>query len=98
MANLNVSYQEMTDAAARLAAGEQEIGRQLAELRAFVEGLISSGFVTDQASVAFGEANLQFTQGATATMQGLTALGDYLRRAATTLADTDTQLAAGLRG
>ncbi len=98
MANLNVSYQEMRDAATRLTSGQDEITARLNELKAFIESLISSGFVTDQASVAFGDSYRQFTQGATDTVAALTSLGDYLRRAAQTLEDADAQLASGLRG
>ncbi|MDM7855105.1 WXG100 family type VII secretion target [Cellulomonas alba] len=98
MANLNVSYQEMRDAASRLTTGQDEITSKLNELKSFIESLISSGFVTDQASVAFGESYQQFTQGATSTVAALTNLGDYLRKAAQTLEDADTQLASGLRG
>lgn len=98
MANLSVSYQEMRDAATRLTSGQDEITTKLGELRSFIESLISSGFVTDRASVAFGESYRQFTQGATQTVGALTNLGEYLRTAATTLEDADTQLASGLRG
>lgn len=98
MANLNVSYQDMTEAAARLTNGQDEITARLHELRSFIESLVSSGFVTDQASVAFGETYRQFTQGATDTVAALTNLGQYLRTAAATLDDVDVQLAAGLRG
>ncbi|MDQ0424854.1 MULTISPECIES: WXG100 family type VII secretion target [Cellulomonas] len=97
MANLNVTYQEMRDAATRLTSGQDEITTKLNELKAFIESLISSGFVTDQASVAFGESYRQFTQGATDTVSALTSLGQYLTSAATTLEDADAQLAAGLR-
>lgn len=97
MANLNVTYQEMHDAATRLTTGQDEITTKLNELKAFIESLISSGFVTDQASVAFGETYRQFTQGATQTVAALTNLGQYLRTAADTLSDADTQLASGLR-
>ena len=98
MSNLNVTYQEMRDAATRLTTGQDEITTKLNELKAFIESLISSGFVTDQASVQFGESYRQFTQGATDTIAALTSLGEYLRLAATTLEDADNQLAAGLRG
>ncbi|ADG74318.1 protein of unknown function DUF909 [Cellulomonas flavigena DSM 20109] len=97
MANIDVSYQEMRDAATRLTAGQDEITTRLGELRSFIEQLVSSGFVTDQASVAFGESYRQFTQGATDTVAALTSLGEYLRAAAATLEDADAQLAAGLR-
>lgn len=97
MANLNVSYQEMRGAASRLATGQDEITSKLHELRSFIESLVGSGFVTDQASVAFGESFRQFTKGATDTVAALANLGDYLRKAAQTLEDADAQLASGLR-
>lgn len=98
MANLSVSYEELSSAAGRLTAGQDEITTRLAELKSFIDSLISSGFVTDQASVAFGESYQQFTTGATQTVSALTNLGQYLNTAAQTLSETDSQLAAGLRG
>ena len=98
MANMNVSYQEMRDEALQLTTGQEEITSKLSELRVRIESLISAGFVTDQASVAFGETYRQFTQGASDTVSALTNLGEYLRTAATTLEDADGQLASGLRG
>lgn len=98
LANVNVTFQEMRDAGSRLVAGQEEITAKLNELKAFVDSLISSGFVTDQASVAFGESYQQFTAGTTQTVSALTQLGRYLTRAASTLEEADTQLASGLRG
>ncbi|MCL2454545.1 MAG: WXG100 family type VII secretion target [Micrococcales bacterium] len=87
----------MRNAATRLTAGQDEMTTKLTEMRSFIESLISAGFVTDQASVAFGEAFRQFTAGTTTTLTALTSLGQYLNQAAATLADADAQLAAGLR-
>ncbi len=98
MANLNVSYQEIRDAATRLSTGQDELTTKLDELRGFISSLVSSGFVTDQASVAFGESYQQFTTSATSTVSALTSLSQYLRATAQTLEDTDARLAAGLRG
>jgi WXG100 family type VII secretion target len=98
MANLNVTYQEMRDAGTRLTAGQDEITAKLNELKSFIDSLIGSGFVTDQASVAFGESYQQFTTGATQTVSALSQLGQYLTQAASTLEEADTQLASGLRG
>ena len=98
MTNLNVSYGDMRDAANRLTTGQDDITTKLGELKCFIEGLISSGFVTDQASVTFGESYRKFTHGATELMGGLSSLGDYLRKASDALEDTDKQLATALRG
>jgi WXG100 family type VII secretion target len=98
MANLNVSYQEIEQAATRLSTGQDELTTKLTELRTFIASLVSSGFVTDQASVAFGESYEQFTTSATQTVAALTNLSQYLRSTAQTLSEVDAQLAAGLRG
>ncbi|WP_129339348.1 WXG100 family type VII secretion target [Cellulomonas endophytica] len=98
MANLSVTYGDLRDAATRLAAGQEQVMGVLAELSAGIEGLVVSGFVTDQASVAFGEAYRQYSRGATDVVQGLTGLGQFLRTTATTYEDLDGQLAAALRG
>ncbi len=44
------------------------------------------------------DVSYQEMRGATDTVAALTNLGEYLRTAATTLEDADTQLASGLRG
>jgi len=98
MANLNVSYDEMDAAATRLTNGRDQLNDQLTQLRTFIQNLVSSGFVTDQASVTFGESYRKFSHGATELMGGLSSLGSYLRKASDALEDTDKQLAAALRG
>jgi len=98
MANLNVSYGEMRDAATRLTTGQDDITTKLTELKGFIDGLVSSGFVTDQASVTFAESYGKFSHGATELISGLSSLGEYLRKASDALEDTDKQLAAALRG
>ena len=96
MANVNVTYQEMNDAAAKLNAGKEEINQKLAELKNYIQNLVSSGFVTDQASVRFNETYTEYTTGATQTISALENLAAYLTQAAQAMADTDSQLAAGL--
>lgn len=96
MANVNVTYQEMRDAATKLNAGKEEINAKLADLRAYISNLVSSGFVTDQASVRFSETYNNYTTAATQTIDALENLASYLTQAAQAMQDTDTQLAAGL--
>ena len=96
MANLSVSYEDMRSAATRLTQGESDVNAKLKELQSFIQGLVSSGFVTDSASKSFESTYQQFTQGATQTMSALEGLSSYLTKAAQTLQDTDAQLAAGL--
>jgi len=98
MANINMTYQELTDQARRLDSGRQEIQDKLNALMGEVNNLISSGFQTDQASGAFGESYSQFTQGAAATIDGLQGMTQFLDITAQTMADVDSQLAAAIRG
>ncbi|MCL2470128.1 MAG: WXG100 family type VII secretion target [Propionibacteriaceae bacterium] len=96
MANVNVTYEEMTAAANRLMTGEQDITTQLNELKSYIGNLVSSGFVTDQASVKFNETYTNFTTSATQTIGALDGLAQYLTQAAQAMQETDSQLAAGL--
>ena len=97
MANVNVTYEEMTSTADQLSQGQSDLTDTLNRLKSIVDGLISSGFVTDSASGAFGETYTQFTSGATQTIGALDGLQTYLRRAADTMQQTDSSLASAIR-
>ncbi|MBF9336634.1 WXG100 family type VII secretion target [Microbacterium lacticum] len=94
MANLNVSYTEMTSRADQLAAGREEINTTLQRLQSQINALVAQGFTTDQASGRFQEAVNRFTAGATNTIAGLDDLAGFLRSTAATLQDVDAQIAA----
>lgn len=97
MANLNVTYGDMHDAAGRLANGQQEINAQLSRLKSLVQGLVSGGYVTDESSVLFGTSYDEFNDGATKTIAGLEGMSNYLKKAAEALKQTDSDLANALR-
>lgn len=98
MANINVTYEEMRGAANYLVAGKDEVQAKLAELKSYIENLVNSGFVTDQASGAFNETYSQFTTNATEVIENLTNLSNYLTGAADQMQATDEALAAQARG
>ena len=98
MANVNVTYDDLNSAGSRLRSGQQELTDKLNELKGFISDLISSGYVTDQSSVAFGETYTNFTEGSVQTVSALDGLARFLETAATTLADVDAQLAQSIRG
>ncbi len=97
MANVNVTYEEMRDAANKLKSGQQEIEGTLDQLKSLVESLVSGGYVTDKSSKAFQSSYEEFNDGARQTIEGLTGMGEYLTSAAQALEDTDEQLAQALR-
>lgn len=98
MSNINVTYDEMNTAATTLVTGKEELSTKLQDLRLFIDNLVNSGFVTEQASAAFQETYGSFTTNATETVAALDGLSQYLTNAADTLRSTDEQLAAQARG
>ena len=98
MANMNVTYGEMTDAANRLISGKDDITAKLHELQALVNNLVNGGFVTDTASGAFHTSYEQFTKGTTDAVNGLDGMSQFLTKAADTLQNVDQQLAKGIGG
>ena len=97
-ANLNVTYQEMSDAAKRLRDGQSQIESQLEALKKLVDSLVSGGYVTDSSSKAFDTSYSEFNDGARKTIEGLDGMGQYLDKAAQTFQQADEQLASALKG
>ena len=97
MANVNVTYQEMTAAGDRLKAGREEIEGMLSQLKRLVDDLVSGGYVTDSSSKAFQSSYDEFNTGATKTIEGLNGMADYLKAAADTFENADRELANALK-
>ena len=96
MANVNVTYQQMEDAAGRLVNGRTEIDGMLGQLKSLVDQLVAEGYVTDSSSKSFQSSYDEFTTGAKNTIAGLEGMSQYLTQAAATFRDADTQLASAL--
>lgn len=97
MPNVNVTYEEMRQAANRLRAGQGDIEGKLTELKNLVDSLVNGGYVTDTSSKQFQEEYTRFTSGASRTIDGLQGMGNYLDAAANAFQDADAQLAARLQ-
>ncbi|MDR3152222.1 MAG: WXG100 family type VII secretion target [Bifidobacteriaceae bacterium] len=95
--NINVSYEQLQSAGANIGKGRDSIYSELDILKQKIEELVSSGFVTDQASGIFHEAFGRFTTGARSTIQGLDDVIRFLKTAEQSLRDIDSQLAASLK-
>jgi WXG100 family type VII secretion target len=96
MANVNVTYQQMQDAASRLTNGRQEIDSMLGQLKSQIDQLVADGYVTDRSSKQFQSSYEEFNTGARNMIEGLDGMGKYLQTAAQTFQDADTQLASAL--
>jgi WXG100 family type VII secretion target len=98
MANINVSYHDLQDAAGKLQGFEAQIQDELKQAQALIQNLIHAGFVTDLASKAFDEAYSKFTQSAQGLIGSMNDMGKYLTNAASTMQETDQKLAQGIGG
>ena len=96
MANLNVTYAEMSDSATRMRNNKNDIDARLTECKSIVDNLTGSGFVTDQASGKFDEVHSEFVNTANQLMENLELLSEWLDKAVEALRDMDTQLAGSL--
>ncbi|WP_378146928.1 WXG100 family type VII secretion target [Cnuibacter sp. UC19_7] len=97
MANLNVTYEEMDDAARRLENGRDQMTTILTELSNLIDGLVASGFQTQSASGQFEQTYQEFTNGTKQAVNGLTGLSQFLRGATQAMQRTDEELAKAIR-
>ncbi|MGK5533380.1 WXG100 family type VII secretion target [Streptomyces sp. URMC 129] len=97
MADLDVTYQDMHDAADRLHTAKEELTTKLDQLRVYVSDLVQDGYVTTRSSRAFDQSYEEFTTGGRQAVESLQGLGDFLHGAADGFRDLDKQLEEGLR-
>ena len=95
MANLNVTYDDLRDAAQRLIAGKDDLHQKLAELSNLVQTLTANGFQAEQSSAAYRDSFEQFRSG---TSQAVDGLSKFLVSAADALQQTDEGLASAIKG
>jgi WXG100 family type VII secretion target len=96
MANMNVTYQEMSDSANTMRNNKADIDDKLNQCKTIVDNLTHSGFVTDQASGKFDDVHTQFVNSANTAMETLDQLSQWLDKAVSAMQDMDTQLAGSL--
>ncbi|CAG7604288.1 WXG100 family type VII secretion target [Leucobacter soli] len=98
MANITVSFSEMQQAAIELGSGREEITTRLVGLQKRMQGLVASGFVTDQASAKFETAYDDYTRGAKTVIQKIAEIESFLKQTATAMGEMDAQIAAKIGG
>lgn len=94
MSNIRVSYAEIEQAAAQLGQGREEITAKLQSLQQQIQNLVSSGFVTDQASVKFNAAYVDYTTSANTVVARLNEIQSFLAQTSNAMRDMDAQIAA----
>jgi uncharacterized protein YukE len=98
MANLNVTYDDLREAAQRLTAGQDDLNNKLVELSNLVSNLTANGFQAEQSSAAYRDSFEQFTTGTRSAVDGLEGLSKFLISAADALQQTDEGLASAIKG
>jgi WXG100 family type VII secretion target len=96
MSDIRVSYDQISQSASELRAGQAEIEANLQKLRQRVQQLVQDGFTTSRASGAFDASYNEFSTGAQKTIQGIDGMATFLDKAAQALQSTDEQLASQL--
>ena len=96
MSDIRVSYDQISQSASELRAGQAEIEANLQKLRQRVQQLVQDGFTTSRASGAFDASYNEFSTGAQKTVQGIDGMATFLDKAAQALQTTDEQLASQL--
>ncbi|MEU6120648.1 WXG100 family type VII secretion target [Streptomyces sp. NPDC047123] len=95
--DLDVTYQDMRDAAKHVVKEKDKLKEKLDGLRKYIANLVESGFVTKSASKAFDENFEEFVKGAKDTLDGLDGMGDYLTNAADKFEQIDDELGKAAR-
>lgn len=98
MPNMNVTYSEIKDVAARLRQGQDDLNTKLLELGSLVDGLVTGGFQTDHASRGFDDTFDQFQSSTKQAIDSLEGLSRFLDAAADALEQTDTELGNSIKG
>ncbi len=93
MPNVNVTYEEMRDAATKLKTGEDDIRTRLSDLHTMIKNLINEGYVTDTSSKKFDQNYDEFNDGVNKTIEGLDGMSQYLKAAADAFQQADEDLA-----
>lgn len=94
MSNIKVSYAEIETAASQLGTGRDEITTKLQNMQTQIGQLVSSGFVTDQASGKFNEAYMKYTTSANTLVAQLSEIQQFLSGTANAMRDLDQQIAS----
>jgi len=94
MADVHVSYGDLDSAANYLTTKQGGLESELRDLKGHISNLIASGFVTEKASVQFGETYDNFNKAAMEMVSNLENISKYLKQASQALQSLDTELAS----
>ncbi|QIM15915.1 WXG100 family type VII secretion target [Leucobacter insecticola] len=94
MAGINVTYDRIETAAAKLGSGRDTITQNFRDLQTQINELVQSGFVTELASDKFNAAYNDYTASANICVDKLTEIQMFLTQTAAAMREMDSQIAA----
>lgn len=94
VSNIHVSFAEIEHSAELLSQGREEISAKLQALQQQMQQLVTSGFITDQASKRFQESYIEYTSSANTVIAKLSEIQNFLKQTAAALRDMDQQIAS----
>lgn len=98
MADINVGYEGLQQAAGQLKSGREELDQKLQQLQTVINNLTSSEFKTQIASGKFSEYYQQWTTSARGALESLDGMSNYLNQVMQGHEQLDQQLAGGISG
>ncbi len=98
MANVHVDYGALENAASRLTGGQHEMESQLVQLKSLIDSLVTSGFITDQASGKFQQSYEQWNTGTRNAIAGLEGMSGFLNKAISQHQQLDATLSRSAGG
>ncbi|WP_432093755.1 WXG100 family type VII secretion target [Streptomyces sp. bgisy100] len=96
--DVDVTYDDMRRAAKHLKTERTKIDDKLDKLKDYVDGLVSSGYVTKRSSKEFQTSFEEFKKGASQAIEGLEGMAKFLDTAADKFEQLDEDLAKGVKG
>ncbi len=98
MANVDITYSELTSVASLLDSSRESVLTTLATLQTRVNELTASGFRTDKASGQYEQSYQELNLGMTQAVGALEGMASFLRAVADNYQTVDADLAAGISG
>ena len=98
MSKIQIDYDAVTATKTTLESGKKSIETTVATMQRLVEGLVTSGFETDLASVKFMDSFTEFEGHAKDILEGVGGLAEFLGGVVEAFSSSDSDLAASLRG
>ncbi|MFG1696786.1 WXG100 family type VII secretion target [Nonomuraea sp. NPDC049309] len=94
----HLSFPQVESGANRLSKEKEDIETRLTQLKAMIDQLVSSDFVTERASGRFQQDYDQWNNGARQVMQGLEGMSQFLKTAIAKHRELDASLSGGASG